>query len=238
MDVPPRSGFFPRAQSFIKPCVFITNKMGSQQIEGGSADPELTDRRATAREMAIGLAHVFRAHDEGDRARAIEACQRVDELQFQHLDDEGVELASTAFVDALWAKDDVELQCLTGGGIDQERIRSADYSEVASRLRQRAVIVGADQRYATKKVEAWRQHKAGGDYWTPYQRAQVYELRAALQDPEYPRKRRGGRSGPGPEPMRYVLASELHDMNTKQHWEQGIEVLVPYFEMILERNDR
>jgi len=35
--------------------------------------------------------------------------------------------------------------------------------------------------------------------------------------------------------MRYVLASELHDMNTKRHWEQGIELLVPYFERILER---
>lgn len=65
----------------------------------------------------------------------------------------------------------------------------------------------------------------------------MYEFRAAIGDPTYPRKGRGGRSGPGPEPMRYVLASELHDMNTKRHWEQGIEVLTPYFERILERND-
>lgn len=212
--------------------------MDVRGIDGGKADPEFTDRRATAREMAISLAHLFRAHDDGDRERALSACQRVDELQFPQLDDEAVDIASSALVDALWAKDDVEFQCLTGGDIDETRVRNADYSTVTAHLRRRAHVVGADQRYATEKTEAWRQHKAGGDYWTPYQRAQMYELRATLQDPEYPRKERGGRSGPGPEPMRYVLASELHDMNTKRHWEQGIEVLVPYFECILERTNR
>ncbi|MDR9380335.1 MAG: hypothetical protein RI560_01500 [Natronomonas sp.] len=212
--------------------------MDSQQIDEGDGGRGHADRRATAREMAIGLAHVFRAHDEGERQRAIEACRRVDELQFPHLDDEDIELASTALIDALWAKDDVEFRCLTGGEISEERILDADYSRVSSCLRQRAHVVGAEQHYATNKVEAWRQHKAGGDYWSPYQRAQMYEIRAAIGDPEYPQKRRGGRSGPGPEPMRYVLASELHDMNTKRHWEQGIEVLVPYYEFILERTGR
>ncbi len=210
------------------------NVEGTGDVNDGS-DP--SDRRTEAREMAVALAHVFRAHDEGHRQRAFEACRRVDERQFQHLDDDGVDLASEAFIDALWAKDEVEFRCLANGEIDPERVRNADYSEVATHLRSRAAVVGADQRYAAEKVEAWRQHKAGGDYWTPYQRAQMYEFRAAIGDPTYPRKGRGGRSGPGPEPMRYVLASELHDMNTKRHWEQGIEVLTPYFERILERND-
>jgi hypothetical protein len=180
---------------------------------------------------------VFRGHDEGNREKALEACKRVDELQFQHVDDDDIELASKAFIDALWAKDNVELECLTGGEMDAERVQDADYSAVRSHLRTRALLIGADQRYATKKVEAWQEHKIGGDYWTPYQRAQLHEFRVAIQDPKYPRKPRGGRSGPGPEPMRYVLASELHDMNTKRRWEQGVEMLVPYFERILQEHD-
>lgn len=211
--------------------------MESKQSDTPNSDLGSGGSSTTAREMAMGLAHVFRAHDERDRKRALQACRRVDELQFRHLDAEDVELASEAFVDALWTKDDVELQCLSNGSFDAERIRNADYSDVASHLRKRALVVGADQRYATKKIEAWREHKAGGDYWTPYQQSQMYEFRAAIQDFDYPRKPRGGRSGPGPEPMRYVLASELHDMNTKTHWEQGIEVLVPYFEQILMEHD-
>ena len=211
--------------------------METRETDGRSDDPGSEELRATAREMALGLAHVFRAHDEGDRENALKACRRVDELQFQHLDVDDIEIASNAFVDALWAKDDVEFRCLSDGEFDIERIRNADYSGVSSQLRKRAAVVGADQRYATKRVEAWREHKAGGDYWTPYHRSQLYEFRAAIQDPSYPRKQRGGRSGPGPEPMRYVLASELHDMNTKQHWEQGVELLVPYFERILIEHD-
>jgi hypothetical protein len=211
--------------------------METTQTDDRNGAPGSGGSRATAREMALGLAHVFRAHDEGERERALEACKRVDELQFQHVSDDDVELASEAFIDALWEKDDVELDCLTGGEIDEARLQDADYGAVRSRLRTRALLVGADQRYATRKVEAWRKHKTGGDYWTPYQRAQLHEFRAAIQDPEYPRKPRGGRSGPGPEPMRYVLASELHDMNSTRHWEQGVEMLVPYFERILRERD-
>jgi hypothetical protein len=215
----------------------MPNEMETAHTDDRNSDPGSGGLRATAREMSLGLAHVFRAHDEGDREKALEACRRVDELQFRHVDSENAELASEAFIDALWAKDNVELGCLSNGELDPERIRNADYSGVASHLRRRALLVGADQRYAAEKVEAWRQHKAGGDYWTPYQRAQLYEFRAAIQDPEYPRKSRGGQAGPGPEPMRYVLASELHDMNTKHHWEQGVELLVPYFERILMEHD-
>jgi len=215
----------------------MTNTMETRNADSRTAVPESGGLDTLAREMAICLSHVFRAHDEADRSRAIEACRRVDELQFPSLDQGDIDIASRAFVNALWAKDDVELRCLSDGEFDADRIMEADYSAVASSLRTRAAVVGADHRYAERKVEAWRRHKAGGDYWTPYQRAQVHELRAALGDPEYPRKPRGGRSGPGPEPMRYVLASELHDMGTKHYWQQGIEVLVPYFERILREHD-
>ena len=207
-----------------------------EKISENSDGSDSSSLRSEAREMATALACVFKAHDRGNRERALEACRRVDERQFSDLDSEAVDLASEAFIDALWAKDEVEFRCLKNGEIDPDLIRAADYSEVATHLRKRAAVVGADQRYATKKLEAWRQHKAGGDYWSPYQRAQMYEFRAAIDDPEYPRKERGGRSGPGPEPMRYVLASELHDMNTERHWNQGIELLVPYFELILEQS--
>jgi len=172
--------------------------MNVEEVSETSGGSDSSDRRTEAREMATALACVFRAHDRGHRERALEACRRVDERQFSDLDSEAVDIASEAFIDALWAKDDVEFRCLNDGEIDPERVRNADYSEVATHLRKRAAVVGADQRYATEKLEAWRQHKAGGDYWSPYQRAQMYEFRAAIDDPEYPRKERGGRSGPGP----------------------------------------
>ncbi|MDZ7745110.1 MAG: hypothetical protein U5K28_00730 [Halobacteriales archaeon] len=136
---------------------------------------------------------MFRHSDQGYRKQALTACKEVDARQFQYLDEEEVHLASSALIDALRAKDDIELQTLQQGGFDQTAVEDADYSPVTQKLRERAVIVGADQRYATEKTKAWRPHKAGGDYWTPYQRAQMYELRAApLQNPAYPRSRKRG----------------------------------------------
>lgn len=184
--------------------------------------------------MSRQLATIFRSHDKGQKQEALEACEQVDALQFQYLDEEEVHLAASAFINALWAKDDVEFQYLRGGSFDTEGIREADYGQVTQKLRERASIIGAHPNYAVKKTQAWRRHKTGGDYWTPYQQAQMYELRAALQEPEYPKKPRNGSSGPGPEPMRYVLASELHDMRSERYWKQGIDVLVPYYQRILE----
>ena len=183
--------------------------------------------------MAEQLSVGFRAHDKGFRDEAIEAFGAVDELQFQYLDEEDVRLATTAFVDALWAKDEVEFECLRDGELKREAVADADYGPVTRKLRQRALIIGADSRYAEKKAEAWRRHKCGGDYWTPFGWSQVYELRAALRDPDYPHKPRAGRSGLGPEPLRYVLAFELHDMHADRCWSEGVTAMVPYFETIL-----
>lgn len=190
----------------------------------------------TAEYMAEQLARGFRAHDKGHKQKAVRAFYEVDRRQFHHVDEQDAQLAAEAFVDALWAKDDVELQYLKHGTLDQEGIENADYGRVRQKLRERAVIIGAEQDYAMTKAEAWRRHKAGGDYWTPFQQSQIYELRAALQDPEYPRKPRAGQSGPGPEPQRYVLAFELHDMHDEQYWTQGEQVMVPYFTRILQEN--
>ncbi len=191
----------------------------------------------TARRMAEDFGEVILANDQGLQRKAVDYCENVDELLFPHLTPDEVELAATAYVDALLEKDNIELNCLRNGNIDRERIRDADYSQVRKHLRKRASLIGADQRYATEKAKAWRNHKAGGDYWTPYQSAQVYELRAALQDPGYPNKPRYGQSGPGPEPIRYALAAELHDMHSRKHHEQAIEVLVPYFARVLAEHD-
>lgn len=187
----------------------------------------------TAREMAEDFGDVILANDQGLQQKAMDYCENVDELLFPHLTPREVELAAAGYVDALLEKDNIELNCLRDGDIDRERIRDADYSQVRKHLRKRASVIGADQRYATEKTKAWRNHKSGADYWTPYQNAQVYELRAALQDPDYPNKPRYGQSGPGPEPIRYALAAELHDMHSKKHHEQAIEVLVPYFARVL-----
>lgn len=203
-------------------------------------DDEITESSPldkTARYMARQLGILFKSHDQGHRKKAVKSCKKVDGLQFQHLDQESIEIAATAFVDALWEKNNIELEYLQRDGFDTDGIRNADYSSVKKHLRKRAVTIGADPDYATNKAKAWRLHKAGGDYWTPYLKAQKYEFRAAIQDPNYPRKPRNGLSGPGPAPMRYVLASELHDMRTADHWEQGVKILTPYFMYILEEHD-
>lgn len=196
-------------------------------------DEDISSLQATAREMAEHLGAVFRAHDNANREKAINSLIEVDRRQFPALDSDDIRMAATAFVDALWAKDRIEFEHLSDGEINEETLREADYSRAIQKLRQRAAIIDADPQYAITKVQAWRQHKLGGDYWTPFQRSQVYELRAVLDDPEYPHKPRAGQSGPGPEAMRYVLAFELHDMHTERHWLQGVRVMTPYFLRIL-----
>jgi hypothetical protein len=63
--------------------------------------------------------------------------------------------------------------------------------------------------------------------------ALCYEVRAAIQDPNYPRKAGDGEAGFGPEPARYALAVELHDMHSERHWKQNVRNMQRYFEGIL-----
>lgn len=188
---------------------------------------------ATAESMARQICRGFMAHDRGRRQEAVTAFEYVDSRQFPHLDADDAHLAATAFVDALWAKDDLELQFLGDGTLDDEGLRAADWGPVRAEFRERAAAIGLDQEYARLKTEAWRRHKTGGDYWSPFQQAQVMELRAALQDADYPNKPKEGASGLGPEAGRYALAVELHDMHTERHWAQAVETMVPYFDRIL-----
>lgn len=191
----------------------------------------------TAGQLAVAACEGFKAHDEGDRRAALDAFTTVDRRQFAHLSEQEAADAARAYVDALFRKDDVELAALRDGRMEQSTVADADWSPVAAKFRERAAIVGMDPAYATASTEAWRRHKAGGDYWTPIQRAQMHELRAAMDDPAYPHKDRGGQSGFGPEPARYALAVELHDMHTPEHHSQTVTVMRPYFERVLTAHD-
>ncbi len=192
--------------------------------------------RAIARRMAEELCRGFKYHDNRRRKEAVEAFAAVDTRQFRHVSEETAREASVAYVDALWAKDEVEQSCMVDGEIDEQALDRADWSDVRSAFARRASLLDMNPQYADQSTIGWRRHKTGGDYWTPLKRAQTYEIRAALQNPEYPAKPRYGQSGFGPEASRYELGVELHD--TRQ-WEQAVDVMVPYFERILRgrRND-
>lgn len=207
----------------------------------GPADPVPTDdprlpadapaeARALPEFLSTQLCRGFQRHDERDRAGAVDAFAAVDEFQFQHVSAATARAAAEAYVDALWAKDDVEDACRDAEGqIDSEELADADWSAVESAFAERAELVGMDPRYAEAMTTGWRRHKVGGDYWTAHMEAQCYELRAAVQEPAYPDKPRHGQSGYGPEATRYLLGVELHD--TRQ-WRQAQAVMVPYFERI------
>ena len=190
-----------------------------------------------AREMAEQVCLGFRWHDRRERTRAVEAFAAVDRRQFAHLDATTARAAAAAYVDALWAKDEVEASCTVDGELDYDALAEADWGAVRSAFAKRAALVGMDPAYAEASTLAWKRHKVGGDYARPMQRAQVCELRAAIGDPEYPHKPHQGQSGYGPEAARYLLAVELHDMHTEGHWEQAQEVMVPYYERILRAHE-
>lgn len=187
-----------------------------------------------ARYMAEQICSGFQLHDRRQRQEAEEAFYALDRNQFAHLDRDRAREASNAYVDALWAKDALEKGFLTDGVVDAETVAKGEWERVQEPLELRAKAVGMDQRYATKTTEAWLKHKTEEDYWTPFLEAQVCELRAAMQDPEYPHKPKEGQSGYGPIVTRYVLSVELHDMHTQATWEEAIRVMTPYYRAILE----
>lgn len=197
----------------------------------GQHDTEDRDASQIAMHLGMGFVH----HDRGEREQAVEAFAAVDTFQFTHVSEATARRAATAYVDALWEKDALEAAATVDGTLDKAALDLADWEPVRSAFERRASLVGTDPRYAELSTVAWRRHKTGGDYWTPMQKAQLYELRTALQDPEYPRKPREGQSGFGPEPARYVLGVELHDM---RRYDEGIDALAPYFERIASGSER
>ncbi len=212
-------------------------------------DDPRADVEETATLMARKVIEGMRRHDRRDREGAVEAFLAVDRRQFAHADEAATREAAVAYVDALWAKDEVERAHTEEGEINgtvrPEALAAADWSPVESALQRRATAVGIDPAYAELVTEAWREHKTGGDYWSPYMDAQRLELRAAIGDEQYPHKPRHGRHGPGPEPVRYVLAVELHDIfnptgrteetihSTERVARETVAAMRPYYERIL-----
>lgn len=184
--------------------------------------------------MAENICRGFITHDDRDREACIEAFFEVDRHQFAHLDAEQAYRAATAYVDALWAKDDVEAPYVREDGtLDREPLDDADWGRVEECLERRAAVVGMPAEYASATTEGWRKHKTGGDYWTPHMVAQRHEVRAVLKDPQYPRKRGTSRSGVGALPARYLVGIELHDMKSEESWTEAVDVMQSYYAELL-----
>jgi hypothetical protein len=179
-----------------------------------------------AEQTCLGFIH----HDRRERAAAVEAFYRVDRHQFAHLSDEEAREAAEALTAAFWHKDAVEEPYIDGTTVDPA-LADADWSPVEEALRRRAEVVGMSEEYAERTVVAWRNHKVGGDYWTPTMIAQRHEIDAAMGG--CPGKPKYGRSGFGHLAARYLVGLELHDMHTKHHWKEAAGVMCAYYAEIL-----
>lgn len=206
--------------------------------DGHDARADQPDRRSLAKHMARQVCKGFVYHDRGEWEKSVGAFYAVDRHQFEHLSHEEAFRAAVAYAGALWAKDAVEPPLREDGTFDPDAIDAADWSPVREWLELRAEIVGMDPEYASGTTEGWRRHKIGEDYWTPMMRGQHHEIRAALDDPDYPRKEGTCRTGFGPLTARYLVGLELHDMKTERHWERALETMIPYYEDILRAHDR
>lgn len=188
------------------------------------------DERDLARFMSEQTCLGFIYHDRREYEATVEAFYRVDRHQFAHLSDEEALEAARALTDAFWAKDDVEQGYIDGADVDPT-LEDADWSPVEDALARRAEIAGIDPEYASETTEAWRNHKTGGDYWTPTMVAQSHEITAAIgatqEKPKY------GRSGYGHLVTRYLTGLELHDMHTERHWKEAVGVMADYYAAIL-----
>lgn len=213
--------------------------IGGTTLQGPTLKEEPHSNHETAHKMAVEVCKGYRAHDDRDRAAAIESFGYVDDAQFDHLTSAEAYGAAAALVDALWAKDEVEAGFVTDGVVERpDELAEADWSGVESALRRRARIIGMDEDYGRLTTESWKQHKVGGQYSVPVLEAQRLEVRAALGTEAYPSKDRAGRSGYGELPTRYLVAVELHDDRSERAQQRIIDVMTPYFETILEAQER
>lgn len=187
-----------------------------------------------AKHMAVNVCRGFNSHDDRERQACIEAFYEVDRYQFPSLPDEEVRQAAKAYVDALWAKDEVEEPHLREDGtLDREALADADRRPIEIPLERRADIVGMPHEYASATAEGWIKHKTGGDYWTPHMSSQRHEVRAALGDPDYPHKRGTSPTGVGSLPARYLVAIELHDLKSEERVAEAVDVMQTYYSEIL-----
>lgn len=188
------------------------------------------DESTLAAFMAEQTCLGFIYHDRREYEATVEAFYRVDRHQFAHLSEEEAREAARALTDAFWAKDDAEQDHIDGTDVDPA-LDDADWSPVEAALARRAEIVGIAGEYAPKTTEAWRNHKIGGDYWTPTMIAQRHEIAAAIGS--YREKSKYGQSGYGHLTARYLVGLELHDMHTERHWKEAVGVMAAYYSEIL-----
>lgn len=202
-------------------------------VEGYDIDADAfgeADERDLARFMSEQTCLGFIYHDRREYEATVEAFYHVDRHQFAHLSDEEALETARALTDAFWAKDDVEQGYIDGADVDPA-LEDADWSPVEDALARRAEIAGIDPEYAPKTTEAWRNHKTGGDYWTPTMVAQSHEITAAIGIAQ--EKPKFGRSGYGHLTTRYLTGLELHDMHTERHWKEAVGVMADYYAEIL-----
>lgn len=209
--------------------------VGEAILAGPTLREKPRSKTEKAHTMALEVCKGYRAHDNRDRAAAIDSFAYVDDAQFDHLTSLEARDAATALVDALWAKDELETHFVTDGVVERSaELSQADWIEVEAALCRRARIIGMDEAYGRLTTESWKQHKVGGQYSVPVLEAQRIEVRAALGDDQYPAKARAGRSGYGELPARYLVAVELHDDRSERAQRRIVDVMTPYFETILE----
>lgn len=189
-----------------------------------------SDENMLAEFMAEQICLGFIYHDRREYEATVSAFYNVDRHQFAHLSDDEAYEAARALSDAFWAKDEVEEPHIDGAEVDPA-LDDADWSPVEEALTRRAEIVGIDEEYAPKTTEAWRNHKTGGDYWTPTMIAQSHEIAAAIGSPQ--EKPKYGQSGYGHLTTRYLVGLELHDMHTERHWKEAADVMATYYGEIL-----
>lgn len=181
----------------------------------------------TAERAAEAMVNGFIFHDRGDYEQSIEAFTIADKIHFG-VDEETARGAAEGYVNALKAKDELEDYVDTMSDLD-----SVSWFSVFKPLRKRANALGINTQYAHLTTEAWKQHKIGGDYWTPVLEAQQYVVQAAIDDPEYPHKQSDGRNGYGPEPALYLVSVECHDLHTESRVELGKRIMTEYYKQII-----
>lgn len=202
-------------------------------MNDSTPDYATTPHDETARKLAENLCEGFVAHDERDRDRALAAFIALDRGQFPHLGEIEIRRTAGAFVDALWEKDAIESPHIVGRELkDPDGLADADWDRVYTPLERRAEIVGMHPEYAVRTTESWKQHKLGGDYWTPILIAQNHEIGAAIGDLSS-ETAAFGRSGYSHLAARYLVGVELHDMHSDPHWGQALELMTAYFAEIL-----
>jgi len=185
------------------------------------------NRRATVAAKAI--CEGFRLHDQGQYREAIDSFSEADEIWFD-VNEQTARKAATAYVDALRLKDEIER--------NNELIGLGNWDQVEGAFRRRAEVLGIDTAYAPLVTDAWKAHKVEEDYWTPMLLAQQLVVQAATGNEDYPPKASDAEHGFGPEPTRYLLGVELHDLHTEDRWSEAVANMTTYFERILElRND-